>query len=828
MKRSLRWVVIWSVCLILPSQSATAESLAPLGPNDDGECNVAPGAGYIAAPATESDYGTALSCAPIPTDYNHDCRVDLKDFALLAGGWFQNYTWDDLLLLAAHWLTDATLGQNAAVNRVYPDKARYSPGDTATFTVELTNGAASSFNGVVTLLISHLGHPVFTDKQGVTLAPNSTAICTFTWPTPLANFHGYFIEAWLTNGSFAVTALDVSSDWRRYPRYGYITEFYQGQSSQRSTDIFNQLMRDYHINCVQFYDWMWRHENVIEGSPPNIVDPWIDWRGAHISYAVLTDMVAKAHLHNIAVMPYFQIYISLDSYEQISGVSRQWGLFSDQSHTNQFHHTADTVNFWVFNPAKVNWQNHLLNEYADALLNLNFDGIHLDQLGNIGGGIYYDYNGNFVDLGNSFSPMLNLSKNHLDYLEGQYPSLAGHDALTFNMVDGGINNWGVNDVVRNSRVDFLYSELWGNGTYEGVHNFVKKSRAESGGKAMVLAAYINRYEDTGGYFDDDSVRLADAAFFASGAFHIELGDGDQMLGNEFFPNRSKQMSADLKSVMKDYYDFITAYEMLLFAPELGLGDTGLQWISITGQPLSGNATGKTIWFLSRHTSEFEVLHLINLLGNDDQWRNIANTPPLLTNLSVKYRLGPDANVSGVYFASPDLNHGVMRLLPYFTGFDAQGNFISFTVPSLAYWDIIYFERSLTPPPANIYEAEDAVKSSVSVNTNHSGYSGTGFVDHFANVNDSVSFVILVPTDNNYSFRFRYANATGATATRQVFVDGDYAGNISFPPLANWDTWATVPLVVRLKAGVHQVVLYFSSSNSTAINLDYLQLTTLPW
>lgn len=828
MEKGLTQVItVWSACLILLSQSATTGSLAPWGQNNDELCNVPQGAGYIATAVSEGDSNMAPLCAVIAADYNHDCRVDLKDFALLADGWHQNYTLDDLLLLAAHWLTDTTVGQSAVVNRIYPDKARYGPGDTATLTIELANGPVSSFNGALTLIINHLGHPLFTTSQAVMLMPNATATCTFAWPTPLADFHGYLVEAWLTNGSFAVTALDVSSDWKRYPRYGYITEFYEGQSSQRGTDIFNQLMRDYHINCVQFYDWMWRHENVIQGSPPNIIDPWVDWRGAHISYAVLTDMATKAHLRNIAAMPYFQIYIGLDGYEQISGVSRQWGLFADQSHINQFHYTAGSVNFWVFNPANANWQNHLLGQYTKAMLNIDWDGIHLDQLGNIGGGIYYDYNGNFVDLGNNFSPMLNRSKDHLDSLEAQYPRLAGHDALTFNIVDGGINNWGVNDVVRNSRVDFLYSELWGNDTYNGAHDFVKKSRVESGGKAMVLAAYINRYEDTGGYFDDDSVRLADSAFFASGVFHIELGDGDQMLGNEFFPNRSKQMSAELKSAMKDYYDFITAYETLLFAPELEWGDTGLQWISITGQRLSGNADGNTIWFLGRHTHEFEVLHLVNLLGNDDQWRNVSNTPPLLTNLSVKYRLGPNADISGVHFASPDLNHGLMQSLPYSTGSDAQGNFISFILPSIAYWDMIYFERSIIPPPGDRYEAEDAIKSSVSVNTDHSGYSGTGFVDHFGSVGDSVSFVILTPADDDYSFQFRYANAAGTTATRQVFVEGDYAGNVSFPPLANWDTWATAPLAVQLKAGVHQVVLYFSSSNSTAINLDYLQVTAPP-
>jgi dextranase len=188
--------------------------------------------------------------------------------------------------------------------------------------------------GTVTLTISRLGRSIFTTNQAVALAANGMATLTFTWPAPMTDYRGYMVEAWLNNGSFAVTAINVSSDWRRYPRYGYITEFYQGQSSQRNTNIVRQLTRDYHVNCVQFYDWMWRHENVIQRSRSSIVDPWTDWRGAHISYAVLRDMVAKAHDRNIAAMPYFQIYVGLDGYEQISGVSPQWGLFSDPLHAN--------------------------------------------------------------------------------------------------------------------------------------------------------------------------------------------------------------------------------------------------------------------------------------------------------------------------------------------------------------------------------------------------------------------------------------------------------------------------------------------------------------
>ncbi len=39
-------------------------------------------------------------------------------------------------------------------------------------------------------------------------------------------------------------------------------------------------------------------------------------------------------------------------------------------------------------------------------------------------------------------------------------------------------------------------------------------------------------------FNTDSVKLADAAFAANGAHHLELGDYGRMLDNEFFVNDS--------------------------------------------------------------------------------------------------------------------------------------------------------------------------------------------------------------------------------------------------------------------------------------------------
>jgi hypothetical protein len=181
-------------------------------------------------------------------------------------------------------------------------------------------------------------------------------------------------------------------------------------------------------------------------------------------------------------------------------------------------------------------------------------------------------------------------------------------------------------------------------------------------------------------------------------------------------------------------------------------------------------------------------------------------------------------VTGVYFASPDYNHGVPELLPSRTGVDSTGAYVVFTLPTLWFWDMIFIRRTIIPPPLGRYEAEQGIKFYVSVNNNYPGYSGSGFVDHFGSSVDSVSFFVLAPTDNDYSFQLRYANATGTDSARMLLVDGNFVSYPVFPSLPNWSTWGTVTQNVRLQAGVHQVVLVYITASSNALSFDYLQVS----
>lgn len=117
-----------------------------------------------------------------------------------------------------------------------------------------------------------------------------------------------------------------------------------------------------------------------------------------------------------------------------------------------------------------------------------------------------------------------------------------------------------------------------------------------------------------------------------------------------------------------------------------------------------------------------------------------------------------------------------------------------------------------------YEAEFGDRTGATTNTNHVGFTGTGFVDGFDASGDSVS-VQVSTVAGSHALKLRYANATGAAATRTLYVDGVSAGTVSLPSLATWDTWGTATLTTTLTAGKHTIKVSYDAANAGAINLD---------
>lgn len=829
------------------------------------------------------------------------------------------------------------------VTDAYTNNARYNPGTAVTVSAVVHESSGSgSWSGNVSFSMSHLGVVVSSGSVPATVAANGNTTVNWSVTPPSTDFTGYLVS--ITAGSStAATAIDVSSNWTHFPRIGALTSYPSGTSSAQADADISTLERKYHINAVQFYDWMWRHENPVQKNPDgSLPSTWTAWNGDVISPATVKTYIAAAHNHTVAAMPYTMSYAALQNYQSVSGVDPSWALdyqSSGQPWAFEMKPNQPNTNLYIFNPANPSWQNYITAKYVDEVNTMGFDGVHLDQLGNWGA--MTDTSGNPVDVPAGLASLVSATRTALN-------ASASGKVLGINAVDG----FGGDNVASGKKTDYLYSELWDNHeTYSAIKTYLDTQKSESGSIPSVIAAYPNTKDDAGpsyeaesadktsgltvnsdhpGYtgsgfvanfgnagdtvtftinapearqyslvwryangaagdatrtvsvdgtaighvtmptdgnwnnwhFDSDivtpvlsagshtvsisvgtgdtgfinldnlvlgtldttSVELEDATIAASGASHIEMSQGDSMLSAPYFPDHDKQMTNALRSWMKDYYDFITGYENLLYGPDVHSVDSGTQFLQISGKTTSGDGSGNTIWTNIKKTSTDDVIHLINLLGNNGTWRDAGKaTPTVQTNLPVKYYLGPDENPTAVRVASPDTAHGASSSLSYTTGTDSTGRYISFTVPSLTNWDMIYIDRSFTTPTSNRYEAENAVKTGVTTNTDHAGYTGSGFVDNFATTNSGVSFTVNAATAGTYNLVLRYGNG-GSDATRIIAVDGVQVATPTFPAQGTWDSWVTLSVPVTLTAGLHSVVVWRGSGQTGAINLDNLTVS----
>ncbi|WP_327314984.1 PQQ-dependent sugar dehydrogenase [Streptomyces sp. NBC_01235] len=121
--------------------------------------------------------------------------------------------------------------------------------------------------------------------------------------------------------------------------------------------------------------------------------------------------------------------------------------------------------------------------------------------------------------------------------------------------------------------------------------------------------------------------------------------------------------------------------------------------------------------------------------------------------------------------------------------------------------------------ATDYQAEDATISQGAVATDHTGYTGTGFVD-YTNVKGSyVEFTVSAASAGTSSLTLRYANGTAVDRPMDLSVDGTIvASGVSFPATTDWNTWATKSVNVQLGAGSHKIRATATTANGGP-NLD---------
>jgi len=184
------------------------------------------------------------------------------------------------------------------------------------------------------------------------------------------------------------------------------------------------------------------------------------------------------------------------------------------------------------------WIEHIKGECDNVLNRLPFDGIHIDQYGDPKEGT--NASGEILDIPASF-------KEFIDDLKSRYPQ----KTILFNAV----GNWPI-ETLATSKQDFLYIEVWPPNTkYQDLAETVTNARQLSKGKPVVIAVYISSAHEA-------NVRLADAFIFASGGTRIEIGEGERLLADPYFP-KHETISPTLSSTLLRYYDFLVCYGDLI-------------------------------------------------------------------------------------------------------------------------------------------------------------------------------------------------------------------------------------------------------------------------
>lgn len=481
----------------------------------------------------------------------------------------------------------------------------------------------------------------------------------------------------------AFTAVDVSSSWTKFPRYGYVWDFTPSADAESKADE----MARYHLNGVQFYDWQYRHHRPLADD----LSGWRDWSGRWISGDTVRAYLRAAHDRSMACMAYNMIYAANETYlTDGSGVQADWRLVraNGADFTCDMDAKLGPVGvLQYFNLLNPDWQSYIFAQENRVFEAFDFDGWHGDTIGENGpmrtadgGPLGYDADGKPIYLvKDGYTAFLNAAK-----------AAIGDKYLAFNPVGAqGIENVNV------SAVDVLYTEFWpwdrnANGRlyddYYTLHRAILGACEQSGGKSLIVAAYVN-YRNPKAAFNPATVRMLDCVVFASGGSRIELGNGGNMLSDEYFPaDGKKRMDDGLRSAVGRLYDFLVAYENLLRDGQRPVSRT----VRLENLPVSTDGRSDTVWCFAKADSSTEIYHFLNLTGTDDGWRDEEQTKkPPIAHENVKTRLYTDYPVREVWLASPDGESPLPLPLEFQTGRDANGAYAEFTQPALEYWNLIF-------------------------------------------------------------------------------------------------------------------------------------------
>ncbi|WP_158865878.1 glycoside hydrolase family 66 protein [Leifsonia sp. AG29] len=399
---------------------------------------------------------------------------------------------------------------------------------------------------------------------------------------------GYGVE-W-TDGSIRLrTAIHVAAEDNRRLRYGFTVDYSPGRDPRGLVDTVRRL----HLTDVQFYDWAYRHADLLGGG-----EDYEDALGQPVSLASVRRLVGAVQEAGARALGYAAVY---------AVGPREWDAWKEWALLDARGEPYALGDFlFIVDPAAVPWLSHFRDELAAAVDSVGFDGFHLDQYGYPKHARRAD--GLAVDVSRSF-----------DVLVSRVRDLLPDAHLVFNNVND-FPTW----TTAKSRQDAVYIEVWDpHLTLGSLAAVVTRARAASGDKPIAIAAYQHVYDSAQAPEADRATAFTMATLFSHGATQLLAGESDRILVDPYYV-RNHVVEDSTAGLLRRWYDFMVEHDELLFDPAIVdvtgsyAGsynddlDVSYADAEVTGAPVAG-----AVWRRVVETAHGMVIHLINLAGQQD-------------------------------------------------------------------------------------------------------------------------------------------------------------------------------------------------------------------
>jgi dextranase len=525
-----------------------------------------------------------------------------------------------------------------------PDRAYYSTGQPVV--LEFSAPAPSDSTIVVTKIAEEV--------RTVPVARNATTVELGTFETG-----GYGVRC----GEHS-TAFDVLSSPFERPRYGFVA------SMDPDVDV-NAVARNFrrlHLNLAQFYDWGYRHSQLL---PPSRI--YTDPLGQDRDLDMVNRIADATRRQGTVPLGYSAVYAV--GTDETSDWADSLLLRAD----GEPYRLGEDFLVLV-DPAEPRWLAHYLGMLEEALGGTSLQGFHLDQYGWPKFAIRGD--GRRIDLAASFVTLLNAVRERLP-----------HANFMFNNVND-FPTW----ATATAPQDATYIEVWDpHSTLQDLAGLASAALAAKPEHPPILSAYLS-------CFTNDEARATQAAEFvmatawSHGASHLLLGETGNALIDPYYPNNHVLRPESLDRFVS-WYDFAVRYGDLLFDPrsqdvtESFTGGINGD-VTFAGAAFSTKATEGAVWTRVVRTPARLVIHVINLTDQTETvWDRGKNPVPPLSGLEISLALaGPE---SALFFA--DVDHPDLTRLPIAgASTSAQSNALSaaqshvtYSMPPVGAWAVLF-------------------------------------------------------------------------------------------------------------------------------------------